>query len=193
VELHGGDIPEALTPFVIHPVTGNSEVDELSRAMAMAYNVPLVFQGKMDDPAKPPRSAFGVSAMRGKPSILCESGQQGILKMEEVETHLVGLRNILVHLGMKSGQIVNTVQRIFLDNQPAIRSEIEGLWYPAVSLNDGITAGQVLGHIGDYFGDEITEITAPADALVRAVRTSPAVRPGDMLVEYGLVLGREGA
>lgn len=193
VELHGGDIPEALTPFVIHPVTGNIKVDELSRAMAMAYNVPLVFRGKMDDPAKPPRSAFGVSAMRGKPSILCESGQQGILKMEEAETHLVGLRNILVHLGMKSGEIVNSVRRIFLDSQPAIRSELEALWYPQVGLNDRITAGQVVGHIRDYFGDEITEVTAPADALVRAVRTSPAVRPGDMLVEYGLVMGREEA
>jgi predicted deacylase len=191
VELHGGDIPEALTPFVIHPITGDAEVDKQAKAMAMAYNVPLVFQGKIDDPARPPHSAFGVTAMRGKPAILCESGQQGILKMEEAETHLIGLRNILVHLGMMPGQIVNTVKRTFLDGQPAIRSELVGMWYPAVWLNDEIKEGQVVGHIRDYFGQDIAQIKAPADAIVRVVRTSPAVREGNVLVEYGKVIDRE--
>ena len=191
VELHGGDIPESLTPFAIYPITGNTKVDEQSKAMAMVYNVPLIFQGKINDPAKPPRSAFGVTAMRGKPAVLCESGQQGILKMEEVETHLIGLRNVLIHLGMMSGQIVNTVKRIFLDSQPAVRSEVEGMWYPAVSLNEEIKQGQVVGYIRDYFGQKIAEIKAPVDALVRVVRTSPVVRAGNVLLEYGRIIGRE--
>lgn len=191
VELHGGDIPEALTPFVIHLITGDASVDEQARSMARVYNIPLLFQAKINDPARPPRSAFGVTAMRGKPAILCESGQQGILKMEEVETHLIGLRNILVHLDMMSGQVVNTVKRTFLDSQPAIRSEVEGMWYPTVSLNEEIKQGQVVGHIRDYFGQNIAEVKAPAAGLVRVVRTSVAVRVGNTLVEYGKVLGRE--
>ena len=82
--------------------------------MAVAENIPIIAARKMPDPARPPvRSAFGVTALRGKPAMLVESGQQGILNMAEVETHLIGLRNVLIHLGMLPGQVVNTVKRLF--------------------------------------------------------------------------------
>ncbi len=190
VELHGGDIPEALSPFTIHPITGNTDVDEKCRAMAMAYNIAHVV-ARQFDPADPPRSAFGVTAMRGKPAILCESGQQGILKMDEVETHMVGLRNILVHLGMIQGQIVNTVKRVFIQDYAAIRSELAGMWYPCVQLKDMVTKGQVVGHIRDYFGQEIAPVHALLDGVISVVRTSPSVGVGNVLIEHGRVVGRE--
>jgi predicted deacylase len=191
VELHGGDIPESLTPFNIHPVTGNGEVDEKSKAMAIAYNIPLVVAGKASDPSNPPRSAFGTTALRGKPAILCESGQQGILDLAEVETHLVGLRNVLIHLGMTMGQIVNTVKRTFIADYTSIRSEIDGMWHPSVKLNDRVKKDQVVGRIRDYFGQDILEIKAQLDGIVTVIRTSPAVKAGNVLVEHGRVVGQE--
>ena len=191
VELHGGDIPEALTPFNIHPVTGNAAVDEKSKAMAIAYNIPLVVAGKANDPANPLRSAFGTTALRGKPAILCESGQQGILSLTEVETHLVGLRNVLTHLGMLPGQIVNTVKRTFIADYAAIRSEVDGMWYPWVKLNDMVKQDQVVGHIRDYFGQDVLEIKAQLDGIVTMIRTSPAVKVGNVLIEHGRITGRE--
>jgi predicted deacylase len=191
VELHGGDIPESLTPFNIHPVTGNGEVDEKSKAMAIAYNIPLVVAGKASDPSNPPRSAFGTTALRGKPAILCESGQQGILDLAEVETHLVGLRNVLIHIGMTMGQIVNTVKRTFIADYTAIRSEIDGMWHPSVKLNDRVKKDQVVGRIRDYFGQDILEIKAQLDGIVTVIRTSPAVKAGNVLIEHGRVVGQE--
>ncbi|MGC2626581.1 MAG: succinylglutamate desuccinylase/aspartoacylase family protein, partial [Candidatus Udaeobacter sp.] len=41
VDLHGGDIPEALVPFVICRA-GNDEVAEKSKAIAMAFGLPYV-------------------------------------------------------------------------------------------------------------------------------------------------------
>ena len=41
VELHGGDIPESLTPFVMHLSGGDPVVDEKSRKMAEVYDIPL--------------------------------------------------------------------------------------------------------------------------------------------------------
>jgi uncharacterized protein len=190
VELHGGDIPEALTPFTIHPITGNAEVDAECRALSMAYNIAHVVSRKFD-PADPPHSAFGVTAMRGKPAILCESGQQGILKMEEVETHLIGLRNILIHLGMLPGEIVNTVKRVFIADYTSIRSEFEGMWYPCVQLEEMVKKGQVIGHIRDYFGQPIAPVTAQLDGVISVVRTSPAIGVGNVLIEHGRIAGRE--
>ena len=191
IELHGGDIPEALTPFNMYPVTGSSDVDEKSKAMAIAYNIPLVVAGKANDPANPPHSAFGTTALRGKPAILCESGQQGILDLAEVETHLVGLRNVLIHLGLLPGQIVNTVKRTFIADYTAIRSEMDGMWYPSVKLNDRVKKDQVVGRIRDYFGQEMLEIKAQLDGIVTVVRTSPAVKMGNTLIEHGRIAGRE--
>ena len=42
VELHGGDIPEALAPFNRWVATGNSDQEAKAKAMAIAYNIPLV-------------------------------------------------------------------------------------------------------------------------------------------------------
>jgi hypothetical protein len=41
VDLHGGDIPEALVPFVICRA-GNDEVAKKSKAIAMAFGLPYV-------------------------------------------------------------------------------------------------------------------------------------------------------
>jgi len=191
VELHGGDIPEALTPFVIAPRTGEAQVDEKIEAMTRAYNVPLILISPMSDPSKPPHSAYGVTAMRGKPALLAESGQQGILKLEETEVHLAGLRNILIHLGMMSGTVKQTVKRTYLEGYTVVQSDKDGMWYPAISLNEEVKEGQVLGDIRDYFGQNLATVKAPSEGLVTAIRTSPAIMVGNVLVEYGKIAKKE--
>jgi predicted deacylase len=184
VELHGGDIPEALVPNDFHIVTGNEPVDAMSKSMAEAYNIQYVFMAKQE-PTEEVHWACGVCARRGKPSILCESGQQGILKMEEVETHLTGLRNILIHLGMTDGKVVNTVKRIYLENHSSIRSEVQGMWYPSVKLNDQVKKGQQVGVIRDYFGKEIMQVNTTQDGIVTVIRTNPNVNVGNVMMEQG--------
>ncbi len=184
VELHGGDIPESLTPFDFHLVTGDAAVDAKSKAMAEAYNIPYVIVDKID-PRTTVHWAFGVCAQRGKPAILCESGQQGILKMKEVETHLTGLRNILIHLGMMDGKIVNTVKRTYLETHSSARSEIQGMWYPFVKLNQEVKKGDVVGVIRDYFGKDIMPVKAVIDGIVTVIRTNPNVNVGNVMIEQG--------
>ncbi len=191
VELHGGDIPEALTPFTIHVETGDPNQDAASKAMSEAYNLAHVvrYAIKKDEPKT---AAFTNVAARGKPAILCESGQQGILDEHWVEVHLTGLRNILVHLGMLEGKIINSVKRIYLDNYTAIRSDQVGMWYPIVEMEQMVKKDQVVGYLRDYFGDQLAEIKAPFDGLVSVIRTSPAVRQGNVLMEVGEIVSREG-
>jgi predicted deacylase len=190
VELHGGDIPEALTPFTIHVETGNADQDTKSKAMSVAYNIQYVVKDVVK-PNEPNTAAFTNLAARGKPSILCESGQQGILSMPETENHLVGLRNILIHLGMMPGNIVNTVKRIYMENYSAVRSEHIGMWYPNVKMNEVVKKDQVVGWIRDYFGQPVADVKASLDGIVTVIRTSPAVKVGNVLIEHGAVLSRE--
>lgn len=190
VELHGGDIPEALTPFNRWVETGNADQDAKGKAMAVAYNIPLVVKDQYEQNL-PPNAAYIVTAGRGKPAILCESGQQGILDMQYVNVHLTGLRNILIHLGMMPGTIVNTVKRSFLENYVFFRTDMTGLWYPNMKVGQLLKEGQVTGHIRDYFGQDLQEVKSPIEGIVTCIRTSPNIKPGNVIFEVCAVASRE--
>ena len=190
VELHGGDIPEALTPFNRWVETGNADQDAKGKAMAVAYNIPLVVKDPYEQNL-PPNAAYIVTAGRGKPAILCESGQQGILDMQYVDVHLTGLRNILIHLGMMPGTIVNTVKRSFLENYVFVRTDQTGLWYPDIQCGQLLKKGQVTGYIRDTFGQPMLEVESPIEGVVTCVRTSPNIRPGNVIFELAAIASRE--
>ncbi len=182
VELHGGDIPEALSPFAVALKTGNAELDGKMERMARAYNVELVIDRKIraDDKLG---AAYRKAALRGVPSILAESGQQGILSAEGTKVHLTGLRNILFELGMMDGKIVDTVKRIRLESHGAVRCDRLGMWYPFVRLNQVVAKDEVVGEIRGYFGELIEEVRSPIDGLVNVIRTSPSASLGNALIE----------
>jgi uncharacterized protein len=190
VELHGGDIPEALTPFNRWVETGNADQDAKGKAMAVAYNIPLVVKDPYEQNL-PPNAAYIVTAGRGKPAILCESGQQGILDMQYVNVHLTGLRNILIHLGMMPGTIVNTAKRSFLENYVFVRADRPGLWYPDIKCAQLVKEGQVVGNIRGYFGENLLEVKSPIEGVVTCIRTSPNILPGNVIYELGAVASRE--
>lgn len=190
IELHGGDIPEALTPFVFALQTGDDALDQKIKDMAMAYNIPLVINA----PSKPSTKsggAFSKAVQRGIPSILTESGQQGILDMDDAKVHLTGLLNVMIKLGMLKGEIVDTAKRIQLEFHGAIRNEIPGMWYPFVKLNQRVLKDQVVGEIRDYFGKKIADIKAPIDGIVSVIRTSPSVGMANVLIELHKIISEE--
>jgi predicted deacylase len=99
VDLHGGDIPEALVPFVICR-SGNDDVSERSKAIAMAFGLPYVLT--VDKPVQPSKgsSSYAAAAEKGVPSILAEAGGVGQMQEDAVELLVQGVINVMRHLGM---------------------------------------------------------------------------------------------
>jgi hypothetical protein len=191
VELHGGDIPEALTQFVYAPQIGDEKVDAQIRAMAEVYNIPIIVRRKIDVKATTFRSAFVEMAAKGIPAILAESGQQGVLNLDDADVHVTGLKNIMLHVGMLEGSIVNTVKRMYSEEHLAVRSEHVGMWYPSVNLGDWKKNGDIVGEISDYFGDHIADVKAPFDGHVTVIRTSPNTAVGNVLIEMDNITSKE--
>jgi len=187
IELHGGDIPEALTPFTIQTITGNEELDSKIKDMAIAYNIPLIINAK-PRPADTPGSAFTKTIYRGVPAILTESGQQGILNLDDAKVHTTGILNVMKKIGMLSGELVDTAERINLEYNGAIRNEVKGMWYPLVKLNQIVKKDEIVGEIRDYFGKKIVDIKAPIDGIITVFRTSPSVGIGNVLVELHKIM-----
>ena len=63
-----------------------------------------------------------------------------------------------------------------------LRSEVEGLYYPAVQVGDQVSKGDAVGEITDVFGHVLQPVQAPGDGTALFVVTSLAINPGDPLL-----------
>jgi uncharacterized protein len=97
VDLHGGDINEALVPFTITAASGNADVDARAQAMARVYGIRYVVQGRVGG------GTYSAEAQRNIPAILAEAGGQGLLDRASLDIHLRGLRNVLRYLRIVDG------------------------------------------------------------------------------------------
>lgn len=179
VDLHGGDINEALVPFTILLETGTPSVDARAMDLARVYGIRYVVYGRVSG------GTYAAAAARGIPSILTEAGGQGLLGEKELALHLRGLRNVMRHLGILSGPPEPAEPITVLKAFHWVRSEHTGLFYPKVSVGDRIDRGQLVGETRDYFGQRLAEITSPADGIVLFTVTTPATNPSDPLLAVG--------
>jgi len=175
VDLHGGDINEALVPFTILLPSGTHEVDEQAMALARVYGIRYVIRGRVSG------GTYSAAAQRGVPAILTEAGGQGLLDDASLAIHRRGLRNVLRHLGIVAGVPEPTEPITLLTQFHWVTSEHTGLFYPDVTPGTRVTRGQRVGETRDFFGARLAEVTAPGDGVVLFTVTTPATNRGDPL------------
>jgi predicted deacylase len=179
VDLHGGDINEALIPFTILLETGTPSVDTRALDLARAYGIRYVLSGRVSG------GTYAAAAARGIPAILTEAGGQGLLEEAALQLHLRGLRNVMRHLGMTPGAVEPGDPMIRLAALHWVTSSHTGLFYPNVAPGDQVKKGERVGETRDYFGRRLAEITAPADGIVMFTVTTPATNLSDPLFAVG--------
>ena len=178
LDLHGGDMVEALYPFSVFSLSGNDEVDAQSWALCEAFGLPYAVASR-PQPGGLAGTTCDAAAAAGIPSLIAEAGSSGLLTEPETRMMVDGVRNALRHLGVLPGDAtVNTITRV--DQFTWIRSPEEGMWYPSVATGDKVKAGQSLGRIGNLYGDTLTELTSPHDGVILFI-TSAAAMPKDGL------------
>jgi predicted deacylase len=179
VDLHAGDLPEALEPFTIYE---ESPVEAASRDLALAYGA-----GHMVRQAAVARTVAGstcaAAADAGIPAIIAESGQNGLVDRAAVDMHLRGLTNIARSVGVLAGDPTPMPEPRRHEGWHWLRTDRAGWWQPAVATGEPVPAGAILGTMSDVWGEVFAEITAPEAGTPLFLTTSPAV-PAD-----GLLLG----
>jgi uncharacterized protein len=179
IDLHGGDMNEALIPFTIYYRTGNKAVDDASIELAKVFGIPYLVRSEGMG------STFAAAARAGIPAILTEAGGQGIWRRDQVELHVNGLKRVLQHYGLMDGAEPDKISYTLLDNFIWMRSEVEGFWYPAVEVGAKVTKGQNLGYIKDAWGNVLQEATCQSNGDVLFLVSSLAMNNGDPLLAYG--------
>lgn len=179
VDLHGGDLIEALVPFTIFFRTGDKRVDDKSLEMAKVFGIHFLMCSETAG------STFCAASRAGIPSILAESGGQGIWTPEHVADHTNGLNRLMRHLGMISGGAPQAVPFTLLERFLWLRSEHTGFWYPDVAVNEKVKSGQNLGWVKDFEGRVLQTAISPADGVVLFIVTSLAINETDPLLAVG--------
>lgn len=181
IDLHGGDIHEALLPVVGYLEEGEPSVQAGARAMAEVFGIEHVMH-----PKDLPGTTFKTAAALGIPCIIAEAGQCGELDRVSTERLVRGCTNVSRHLGILPGKPEPGVALTVFRDYPWTRAEHAGCWYPAAQIGAMVRKGQPIGVIKDYFGNPLAEYSAPADGMVLLVATSLAMNVGDPLCGVGV-------
>lgn len=179
MDLHGGDIHEALVPFVIYSKLGSAEVNKISEETSALMGIKYLVGSVSDN------GTFGSAAMSGVPGFLAEIGQCGLWSEEEVVAYQKGIVNVLKYLNVLSGQVEDLGSTVIISKMIGLNAEDTGCWYPNVKPGDSVKNGQKLGEIRDYFTNRLSEYFATQDATVLYVASSLAINIGDPIAAIG--------
>lgn len=179
VDMHGGDMIEALVPFTIYHDSGNPAVDQVSLELAKVFGIEYIVRSESKG------STYSAAAQAGIPSILTEAGGQGIWPPEAVAAHRNGLDRLMRHLGMLDGPKPKAVPTKVLQNFPWLHADHDGYYYLDVQVGDTVKKGQKLGKITDYEGNVLQTVESPADGMVLFLVSSLAINKGDPLLAVG--------
>ena len=199
IDLHGGDIPEALVPFVISR-DGDDDVSVKSKQMALAFGLPYVLT--VSKPVQPGKgsSSYAAAAEKEVPSILAEGGGVGQMQEDAVALLVNGVVKVMRHLGMIHGGQVESHTETKSKSKPkktahsAVATTVltrfewlytkhQGIWYPKVAVGDLVKKGQEMGTVGDLFGDTLEKIVSPVNGVILFLTINPSV------LENGLLMG----
>ena len=211
IDLHGGDIVEALEPFVfvterppelsdrlaadppgeVHPEPGEvqspdrpapEDIQRETLRLASRTGFPQVILGRL------PGALVDTARFLGRPSFIAEAGGQGIVQPKAVSLLAASVRNVLQGCGalLEDPDPVDPGKVTLPFLRPSwtwVESPADGLWEPSITLGQEVHAEDPLGRIVDVVKDEVfTDLTAPCTGRVVFVVTALSTTVGTPLL-----------
>jgi uncharacterized protein len=180
------DLHTAMTPDVRWALFPNlpGEVGRVADGIARAFG----FRSTL--PAPPdilPGAAAMSAAKDGIPSFLAEVGGKGAnFTDDSVRDAAQRLCNVMRHLGMLGGAVVEYGSILYFSNFAWIHATKGGLFQRCVRCGDTVEAGQVIGHYFDLYGEPAGEAHSPEPGVVLAIHAGPIMATGETLIHVGL-------
>ena len=174
IDVRGGEHTELHAHWAaVPPVASQFE----SLAMAVASGADMRVAVNQNDPMSIELGAAGRMAERGQASLILSGGGGVNDVVGDAEVLLADLLRVLDALDVIDGIVTERAVPLRVVG-PKIWSHIadaSGLWVPTTTPGAQVAAGEVLGHVWDYFGEVLQEVISPFDGWVLAVTTSMAV------------------
>jgi predicted deacylase len=170
-------------PLAGYNLVEDSEVLEIQRRMARAFNLPVIWGSSANLDGR----SLSVARDAGVPAIYCEYLGSATRSSAGVDAYFEGVLNVMADLGMIHRTLpASRVEQVVEDTRPGSGhmqvchpAPMDGCFEPAVALGDKVEKGQPLGHVLDFTGDVALPVTAEESGRLIVLRTFPRVRKGD--------------
>lgn len=177
IDLHCGDGYEELMPYVYY--VGDTDCEAKAAAMAACVDTDYFVRSRCRS-----GGAYNTASVSGIPSILIERGQLSQFPREEIDADKTDVINIMKHLGMLDGKYREFSKTRLVEY--VLHSPVSGCWYPELHAGDRFLAGQLLGTIRNYFGEDIEEIRAEEDGIIIFQCASLNIIKNGPMISYGV-------
>jgi len=183
VDLHSGGLVMRMGPVVGYTLHPDTEVLEMQRRMAEAFNLPLIW----GTTATLDGRTLSVARDHKVPAIYAEWLGGGGCDPEGVDAYVEGCLNVMGLLGMVERTVpVSRVRKIVEDpragsghvqvNYPA---PFDGFFEPEIELGEEVAPGSCLGHVVDHLGDRVEPIISTQAGILICLRVFSRVIKGD--------------
>lgn len=179
-DLHGGGICEALAPCVFFPRA--PKVTECALDAAKALNVKYLLASSNSV------GEYGYAAnYMDIPGFILECGYGGLVREEWVQQIQECMELLMEHFDMYTPTLpgAKACDKKIYRNTEYLETDTRGVWYPAVRENQIVKKDDLLGELGDFFGNIIKKYYAVEDGTVFYYTAGMCVLEGDPLVAYG--------
>ncbi|WP_234826683.1 succinylglutamate desuccinylase/aspartoacylase family protein (plasmid) [Sinorhizobium meliloti] len=179
VDMHGGDLREQVSKFVLYQRTNNRNFDAYARQLAMCFDSEIVLglpQSYLDRPGRPP-TAF---AHGNRIALMSEAGSNGVADEDTISFHVNGVLNIARTIGVSD--VPASPYRnggLICDDYVWVHSPVDGEFHAEIQPGCRVEGGQRLGEFRDLFGEALAEIKAPSSGLVLWRITHPSIPRGE--------------
>lgn len=167
----------------------DSKVISSAEAMADAFGFPCIHRAKIMSGLSGIGSACGYAGMKlGVPSLIVSIGGSGFgADAEAVWTQkaVLGIQNVMCHLGMLSGVAPPPPRRLVFEESWTLRSTVGGILEPTLDADRLLTevAGdEILGKVtSPYTFEVLEELAAPKPGVLCSLARTHPIQPGTVV------------
>lgn len=154
--------------------------DPVTARMARVCNPDIIVHNVPAD-----RTLRGTAAGRGIKSITVELQDPSIFQEVIIEEGLLGIRNVLVDLGMIEGEIVCPVETILCRSSQWLYTDEGGILYVPPTVGSRVSEGEQIAEVRTIFGEPVATYHAPWDGIVVGKSVNPLNQTGSRILHLG--------
>lgn len=190
LDMHSGDAPEDLRPYVGYYSSGRyPEASQKGEAMARAlgFDHIVVFDVPAQRIDEPSLYCSQEAFHRQIPSADIECGRLGNVQTQDVTPIVNGVMNLLRHLDMMEGEAELMESPMIIRDRPSVISPQDGIFYPLKTSGEYVAEGMKVGYITDFFGENPIDVVANASGIILYMIGTPPIQKGETVVRIGCV------
>jgi uncharacterized protein len=186
VDLHGGDLCETVSHFMVVQCSGNPDFDDTALAYARCFDAQVIVRLSPSHMQIAGRSCTG-RALRGQHAAFAEAGQIGLIEERNVAFHLEGVLRLAAHLGMIPSAPPRRREPVVADKYVWIPAPADALYRYRVEAGQKVAKGMVLATGEDTCGAGLAEVLAPEDGYILWTLTHPLVQRDSFIMGLAVV------